>query len=213
MKVNLQTFQTFERSNTKQRHSKMKKVGILAVQGDFEAHGKMLERLGVEPVFVRTPADMAGLRGMILPGGESSTQLKFLQSEGLFDALQKFARDGGAFFGTCAGVILLANKVANPEQESLHLTDVCVRRNGYGRQIVSRVVQAASKLGGAPLEMVFIRAPIIESTGNDVQILSELEGRPVLTQQGKVLCCTFHPELTENTAVHRHFLTLVPNGA
>lgn len=191
----------------------MKKVGILAVQGDFEAHGKMLQRLGVEPVFVRKPADMGGLRGIILPGGESSTQLKFLQSEGLFEALQKFARDGGALFGTCAGAILLADKVANPEQESLQLTELSVRRNGYGRQIVSRVVQGPSKLGREPLEMVFIRAPIIESTGKGVQVLSELEGHPVLTQQGKVLCCTFHPELTEDTAVHQHFLTLVPNGA
>ncbi len=190
----------------------MKRVGILAVQGDFEAHGKMVERLGAEPVFVRTPEDLQGLKGVILPGGESSTQLKFLQEEGLFSALQKFARDGGAFFGTCAGVILLAKQVTNPAQDSLAIADISVVRNGYGRQIVSRVVQGDSKLGGAPLEMVFIRAPIIESCGPAVSVLASLEGKPVLVQQGSVLGCTFHPELTEDASVHRHFLAMVPNG-
>lgn len=192
----------------------MKKVGIVAVQGDYEAHGKMLERLGVEPVFVRKPSEMAGLRGVILPGGESSTQLKFLQEEGLFGALQQFSRDGGAFFGTCAGVILLAREVKNPAQDSLGLADISVVRNAYGRQIVSRVVQGESQLdGAAALEMVFIRAPIIESTGAGVKVLASFEGKPVLARQGKVLCCTFHPELTDDPAVHRHFLQMVPNGS
>jgi 5'-phosphate synthase pdxT subunit len=190
----------------------MKKVGILAVQGDFEAHGHVLARLGVEPVFVRTQANLRGLRGMILPGGESSTQLQFLQEEGLFGALQQLARDGGAFLGTCAGTILLAKQVSNPAQDSLGLADVFVVRNGYGRQIVSRVVQGQSTLAALPLEMVFIRAPIIESVGSGVQVLASLEGKPVLVQQGRVLCSTFHPELTCDATVHRHFLELVPNG-
>lgn len=190
----------------------MNKLGILAVQGDFEAHGKMLVRLGVRPVFVRTPADLQGLTGVILPGGESSTQLKFLQEEGLFTALQQFAHDGGAFFGTCAGVILLAKQVSNPAQESLGLADLTVVRNGYGRQIASRIVECESNLAARPMEMVFIRAPIIDSVGPGVDVLAALEGKPVLAQEGKVLCCTFHPELTNDLTVHKHFLTFVSNG-
>ncbi len=188
----------------------MKKVGILAVQGDYEAHGKMLERSGVAPVFVRRPADLAGLRGLILPGGESTTILKFLREEGLFEAVQRFAMEGGALFGTCAGVILLAKEVKNPRQDSLALADLTAVRNGYGRQLQSNVRTAPSCLG--PLEMVFIRAPKIEAVGTHVQILATVEDSPVLVQQGKILCCTFHPELTEDDTVHRHFLTLVPNG-
>ncbi len=172
----------------------------------------MLEKLGAEPVFVRTPADLQGLRGLILPGGESSTQLQFLREEGLFDAVQEFARQGGALFGTCAGVILLAREVSNPKQESLGLADISVVRNAYGRQVDSHVVQGKSKLGGAPLEMVFIRAPKIAAMGKDVEVLATEEEMPVLIQQGKVLCSTFHPELTEDLTIHRHFLDMVPNG-
>jgi len=190
----------------------VKKIGILAVQGDYEAHGKMFERLGVAPVFVRTPADLAGLRGLVLPGGESTTQLKFLQNEGLFAAVRQFARDGGALFGTCAGVILLAREVRNPAQDSLRLADLVAVRNGYGRQVDSRVTMGKSTLAADPLEMVFIRAPRIESIGGGVQVLATVEQSPVLVQQAKVLCCTFHPELTADLTVHRHFLTLVPNG-
>jgi len=191
---------------------KMKKIGILAVQGDYEAHGRMLQRLGVAPVFVRTPADLVGLRGLILPGGESTTQLKFLQNEGLFAAVQQFAKDGGALFGTCAGVILLAREVKNPPQDSLGLADFVALRNGYGRQVDSCVVSGKSTLTEQPLEMVFIRAPKIESLGQGVQVLAAFEQSPVLVQQGKVLCCTFHPELTDDVTVHSHFLSLVPNG-
>jgi 5'-phosphate synthase pdxT subunit len=190
----------------------MKRVGILAVQGDFEAHGKMLECLGVTPVFVRKPADLAGLRGLILPGGESSTQLRFLQDEGLFAAIQEFAAEGGALFGTCAGAILLADRVMNPAQDSLGLVRLTVVRNGYGRQLDSRVVQGACSLTDVPLEMVFIRAPVIEAAGPGVAVLAEREGRPVLVQQGNVLAATFHPELTRDTTVHAHFLQLVRNG-
>ena len=186
-------------------------IGIVAVQGDYEAHAKVLERLGAEHRFVRTPQDMDGISGIILPGGESSTHLKVLTEEGLFDALKKFATDGGAFFGTCAGAILLAREVHGPAQESLGLLDISILRNGYGRQLASDVHMGATKLRSEPLEMVFIRAPIIEATGEGVEILAEDAGHPVLVQQGRILAATFHPELTDDTTVHKHFLKLA-NG-
>jgi 5'-phosphate synthase pdxT subunit len=186
-------------------------IGILAVQGGYEAHAKVLERLGAEHRFVRTPQDMDGISGIILPGGESSTHLKVLTEEGLFDALKKFATDGGAFFGTCAGAILLAREVHGPAQDSLGLLDISILRNGYGRQLASDVHMGATKLRSEPLEMVFIRAPIIETTGKGVEILAEDAGHPVLVQQGRILAATFHPELTNDTTVHEHFLKLA-NG-
>jgi len=189
------------------------KIGILAIQGDYEAHAKMLDRLGVAHTFVRAPADLAGLSGIILPGGESSTHLKVITEEGLFDALKKFAANGGAFFGTCAGAILLAHEVHHPPQASLDLLDISVLRNGYGRQLASTVHSAPTKLRNEPLEMVFIRAPIIESVGNDVEVLAEDAGHPVLVRQGRILAATFHPELTTDTAVHEYFLKLARNGS
>lgn len=189
------------------------KVGILAVQGDFEAHGEVLSKLGVEHVFVKTPADMDGLQGLILPGGESTTQLKFLAEEGLEKAIHEFAARGGALFGTCAGAILLAREVRNPQQASLGLADLVIARNAYGRQVASEVRAGASKLKEGPLEMVFIRAPVIEQVGRDVEVLAESEGRPVLVRHGRVLAATFHPELTRDTTVHEFFLKLVGNGS
>ena len=189
------------------------KIGILAIQGDFEAHAKVLERLGVECVFVRAPGDVQGLSGLVLPGGESTTHLKFLESEGLLPALREFARSGGALFGTCAGAILLAREVKNPPQASLGLLDMVILRNGYGRQLASDVFSGPCRLKPEPLEMVFIRAPIIEQVGKGVEILAERGGRPVLVQQGCVLAATFHPELTSDTTVHAHFLKLVGNGS
>jgi 5'-phosphate synthase pdxT subunit len=186
------------------------KVGILAVQGDYEAHGKMLERLGVDHTYVRLPGDLAGLNGIILPGGESSTHLKVLTEEGLFGALKQFASaNGGALFGTCAGAILLAREVHGPAQASLGLLDVSILRNGYGRQLASDVHMGATKLRNEPLEMVFIRAPIIESAGKGIEILAADAGHPVLVQQGRVLASTFHPELTDDTTVHEHFLKMM----
>ena len=184
------------------------KIGILAVQGDFEAHAAMLEGMGVETVEVRTPDDLDGCAGLILPGGESTTQLQFLQEEGLYDAIKQFAANGGAIFGTCAGAILLATKVRNPDQSSLGLLDMTVLRNGYGRQIASDVVSAPSKLKKDPLEMVFIRGPIIESVSPDVEVLAEFAGKPALVQKGQIMAATFHPELTDDTIVHQHFLKL-----
>lgn len=184
------------------------KIGILAVQGDFEAHAAMLAGLGADTVEVRTVADLQGCDGLILPGGESTTQLQFLQEEGLFDAVRRFAADGGAILGTCAGAILLATKVRNPEQESLGLLDMTVLRNAYGRQVASDVVHGASTLKKEPLEMVFIRGPIIDSVEPGVEVLAEYGGKPALVQKGRILAATFHPELTEDTTVHRHFLEL-----
>jgi 5'-phosphate synthase pdxT subunit len=189
------------------------KIGILAVQGDYEAHGKALERLGVRPRFVFVPADMDGLAGLILPGGESSTMMKFLEEEGLGERIRRFAADGGAVFGTCAGVILLARQVKNPEQRSLGLADLTVVRNAYGRQLASHVGEVQSKLKKEPLEVVFIRAPIIEETGAGVERLAEYQGRAVLVRQGRILGATFHPELTGDTTVHEAFLKLARNGS
>jgi pyridoxal 5'-phosphate synthase pdxT subunit len=194
------------------------KIGILAIQGDYEAHAKVLDRLGAEHVFVRRPEDLAGVTAVILPGGESSTHLKIMTEEGLLGPLQQFAKDGGAFFGTCAGAILLAREVHGPSQASLGLMDISVLRNGYGRQLASDVHVGRSKLRSEPLEMVFIRAPIIESVGKDVEVLAEDAGHPVLVRQGHILASTFHPELTSDTTVHKYFLSMAaedigPRGA
>ena len=181
-------------------------VGILAIQGDYAAHAAALNRLGASHSFVRAPEDLAGVDGVILPGGESTTHLKVLKEEGLFQGLRDFAERGGAFFGTCAGAILLAREVHGPAQESLGLLDIRVLRNGYGRQLASDVHAGKTKLRDEPLEMVFIRAPIIESVGKGVEVLAEDEGRPVLVRSGRVMASTFHPELTDDTTVHEYFL-------
>ncbi len=185
------------------------KIGILAVQGDFAAHAAMLAELGAETVEVRTVEDLEGCDGLILPGGESTTQLQFLQEEGLFDAVKRFAADGGAIFGTCAGAILLATEVKNPAQASLGLLDMTVLRNAYGRQLASDVFFGASKLTDVPMEMVFIRAPVIDRVGAGVEVLAEYGGKPVLVRKANVMAATFHPELTQDSTVHRHFLELV----
>jgi pyridoxal 5'-phosphate synthase pdxT subunit len=184
------------------------KIGILAVQGDFEAHSAMLHALGVETVEVRTPEDLQGCAGLILPGGESTTQLQFLQEEGLYDAIQNFAREGGAIFGTCAGAILLATEVTNPKQDSLGLLEMTVQRNGYGRQIASDVVTGPTKLKNEPLEMVFIRGPIIERVGKGVEVLAEYAGKPALVKKNRIMAAAFHPELSDDSTVHRVFLDL-----
>jgi 5'-phosphate synthase pdxT subunit len=189
------------------------KIGILAIQGDYEAHAKMLQRIGVHDAFVRTPQDLQGLDGIILPGGESTTHLKVMTEEGLFDALKQFAANDGAFFGTCAGTILLAKEVHGPAQASLALLDASVLRNGYGRQLASDVHMGKTKLHPEPLEMVFIRAPIIEKIGAGVEVLAEDAGHPVLVREGRILASTFHPELTDDTTVHEYFARLTRNGS
>ena len=194
-------------------HGVTMKIGILAIQGDFAAHAAMLHQLGAETVEVRTVADVESCDGLILPGGESTTQLQFLQEEGLYDAIRKFAAKGGAVFGTCAGAILLANRVKNPPQDSLKLLDMTVLRNGYGRQLASDVFFGPTTLKKDPLEMVFIRGPIIEQVAPGIKVLAKYDGNPTLVQKDKVLAATFHPELTGDTTVHQHFLKLAANGS
>jgi pyridoxal 5'-phosphate synthase pdxT subunit len=189
------------------------KIGILAVQGDFEAHAAMLKQLGAETVEVRTSAHLEGCNALVLPGGESTTQMKFVQEEGLAEKIRKFAEQGGAIFGTCAGAILLATDVQHPKQDSLNLLDMTVVRNGYGRQIASDVVSGPTSLKKEPLEMVFIRGPIIERAGPGLRILAEYAGKPALVQRNHIMAATFHPELTDDTTVHEHFLRLATAGS
>jgi pyridoxal 5'-phosphate synthase pdxT subunit len=185
------------------------KIGILAVQGDFEAHARMLAGLGIETAEVRTPADLADCDGLILPGGESTTQLQFLREEGLDQAIQSFAAAEKPVFGTCAGAILLASEVKNPKQDSLGLLDMTVLRNGYGRQVHSDVVSGPSSLSKEPLEMVFIRGPVFERVGPSVNVLAEYAGKPALVEKGHVMASAFHPELTSDTRVHERFVKMV----
>jgi 5'-phosphate synthase pdxT subunit len=189
------------------------KIGILAVQGDFAAHAAMLAGMGIETVEVRTREDLAGCDGLILPGGESTTQLQFLQEEGLYEAIKKFAAEDKAVFGTCAGAILLATEVKNPRQESLGLLDMTVLRNGYGRQVHSDVVSGLSTLKKEPMEMVFIRGPIFERVGPGINVLAEYAGRPALVQKAHILAAAFHPELTDDTTVHQRFLDLAAENS
>ncbi|BDC51422.1 pyridoxal 5'-phosphate synthase subunit PdxT [Bryobacterales bacterium F-183] len=177
-----------------------KKVGVLALQGDFEAHRKALERAGADAVEVRTQADLDTVDGLIIPGGESTSMLKLLHIENLFEPLRAFGQHK-PIFGTCAGAILLAREVSNPAQESFGLMDIAVERNAYGRQLDSRIV----KLDG-DVEAVFIRAPIIRSAGPEVKVIASYNGTPVWAEQGRHMVATFHPELTADTRVHESFL-------
>ena len=189
----------------------MKKVGVLALQGDFAAHGAALERAGAEPVFVRQREQLAEIDGLVIPGGESTTMLKLLRYENWMDALAEFGRRK-PIFGTCAGAILLADEVSSPAQESLGLMDIGIERNAYGRQIDSRVAEIApepefeTRTAPGKLEAVFIRAPIIRRVGEAAKVLASYNGDPVLVEQGRHLAATFHPELTGDSRVHGLFL-------
>jgi 5'-phosphate synthase pdxT subunit len=189
------------------------KIGILAIQGDYAAHAAALERLGVAHSLVRWPRDLESLDGVILPGGESTTILKFLGEDGLDKAIVDFAADGRAIFGTCAGTILLAREVKNPPQRSLDLLDAVVLRNAYGRQLASEIRREPTSLRAEALEMVFIRAPIIESVGPGVEILARSADQPVLVRQRAILAATFHPELTADSAVHELFVRMASAGS
>jgi 5'-phosphate synthase pdxT subunit len=180
------------------------KVGILALQGDYEAHVRAVERAGGEAVEVRTAADLDGVDGLIIPGGESTTMLKLLHEEKLFEPLRRFG-ESKPIFGTCAGAILLATGVENPQQESLGLMDLTVERNAYGRQLDSHISRLATEEAGE-MEAVFIRAPIIRRTGNGVRVLARHRGDPVWVEQGRHMAATFHPELTSDSRVHQRFL-------
>jgi 5'-phosphate synthase pdxT subunit len=186
-------------------------IGVLAIQGDYEAHKARLEELGAQVTLVRKPEQLDGLDAVVIPGGESTTFLNFLEEHGFLETLRAFVASKPTF-GTCAGAILLAKEVENPPQTSLGVLDIGVRRNGYGRQLDSSIREAPTQLGDAPLEMVFIRAPKIVRTGKDVEILARESGDPVLVRQGRILAATFHPELSADKRVHQEFLKLVKNG-
>lgn len=182
-------------------------IGILAVQGDFEMHAKMLERIGAPWKLVKHVSDLDGAAGLIMPGGESTTMLKFFANEGIGPAIADFAAQGKPILGTCAGAILLAKEVLNPRQEHLGLIDISIERNAYGRQIDSSVRKGdCPELAAQPVEMVFIRAPIIRRVGEQVRVLGRSDGLPVLVEQDNILAATFHPELTQDETIHRYFL-------
>jgi len=181
------------------------RIGVLALQGDFDAHRRRLEELGAEVVLVKKPEQLDEVEGLIIPGGESGTFLKLLGDTG-FTKLRDFVLTKPVF-GTCAGCILLAHEVENPTQKGLGAIDIGVRRNAYGRQIDSFITQAASELGD--IEMVFIRAPKITRVGQGVHVLATEKDDPVLVRQGRVMAATFHPELSQDGRVHAAFLELV----
>ncbi len=181
-------------------------VGVLALQGDFQAHARAVEAAGFRPREVRRAGELQGISALVLPGGESTTMLKFLREEGLEEELLAFAKEGGPILATCAGLILLARKVTSPEQPSLGVLDAEVVRNGYGRQVHSSIhrIQAAPPLG--ELEAVFIRAPRVTRVGPGVEVLARLGEDPVLLRQGKLVAASFHPELSRENPVHTWFL-------
>jgi 5'-phosphate synthase pdxT subunit len=174
-------------------------IGVLALQGGFAPHARAIERLGARPVLVRAPRDLEGVSALVLPGGESTVQLRLLESSGLEGPLEELLASGKPVLATCAGLILLATHVTNPKQRSLRRVDVTLARNAWGRQLDS--FEATSDDGGHPL--VFIRAPRITATGPGVEVLATLRGEPVLVRQGAITGATFHPELTEDLSVHR----------
>jgi pyridoxal 5'-phosphate synthase pdxT subunit len=182
-------------------------IGVLALQGDFGAHLQARERAGARPVEVRSQNDLAQLDGLVIPGGESTTMLKLLGEEQLFEPLREFG-ESKPVFGTCAGAILLAREVLHPQQASLELMDLTVERNGYGRQIDSRIVSIRIEGEGQPLEAVFIRAPIIRRVGPKGRVLATYMGDPVLVREGMHLVATFHPELTADSRVHSQFVKM-----
>ena len=185
-------------------------IGVLALQGDFDAHRRRLEELGADVVLVRKAEDFDHIDGLVIPGGESTTFLKLLPAN-LLERLRDFVH-GKPTFGTCAGAIMLAKHVTNPDQPGLNALDITVERNAYGRQIDSTILEAKTKLGDEPLEMVFIRAPRIQHVGDGVEVLAERDGYPVLVRKGSIMAATFHPELSDDPRVHAEFLRLVRNG-
>ncbi len=183
-------------------------IGVLALQGAYDAHASVLTTLGVTPLLVRTPDALAQVDALIIPGGESTTILKFLERDHFFDALSDFVHTKPTF-GTCAGAILLAKQVANSTQRSLDALDITVERNAYGRQNDSTILSEGTSLPGGPLEMVFIRAPRIARLGPGIDTLASRNGDPVLIRAGHLLAATFHPELSNDTRIHQLFLDMV----
>jgi 5'-phosphate synthase pdxT subunit len=187
------------------------RVGILAIQGDVEAHTAALERIGATAVRVRRKEDLAGIDALILPGGESTTISKGLERQGLYEPIQAFARAGHPVLGTCAGAVLLAREVENHPVRSLGLLDVVAVRNAYGTQVDSFTAPAEGE-GCEDLACVFIRAPRLRRPGPDVEVLARVDGWPVWIRQGRVMATTFHPELTEDGRIHRSLLEMAGAG-
>ncbi len=183
-------------------------VGVLALQGAFETHARRLAELGADASLVRKPGQLATLDALVIPGGESTTFLKHLERAGFYDALNQFVHSKPVF-GTCAGCILLAREVTNPQQPSLGALDIAVERNAYGRQNDSTILTAETTLPGGPLEMVFIRAPRITRISDNIEVLAKRDDSPVLIRQGRILASTFHPELGDDPRVHQLFLNIV----
>ncbi len=186
------------------------KIGVLALQGDFDSHRRRLEELGAEVVLVKKPEQLNEIDGLVIPGGESGTFLKLLGEEGLAK-LKDFVR-AKPTFGTCAGCILLATEVENPKQAGLGALDITVRRNAYGRQIDSSIREGRLLDDDVPIEMVFIRAPKIERVGAGVEVIATEGNDPVLVRKGKTLAATFHPELSDDRRIHKYFLDVVANS-
>lgn len=184
------------------------RIGILAIQGDYAAHALALSEAGAVPCEIRKPEELDAIDALVLPGGESTTMLKFLDKKQFFDALRDFGVRKPVF-GTCAGTILLAREVRNPAQRSLGLIDAVVERNAYGRQIDSSIEVAEIAVPGGPLEMVFIRAPRIVEIGSGVEALAFREGYPTLVRQGHAMAATFHPELSRDRRLHSLFVSMV----
>jgi len=190
------------------------KIGVLALQGGFDAHSKRLAEIGVESVLIRNESELDSVEGLIIPGGESTTLLK-LCDKSFRDKIASKVKAGFPILTTCAGTILIANEVSNPPQESLKLIDIGVERNAYGRQVdsfITKEIESDSSLSKDPFEVVFIRAPKIISTGKDVKVLVKCGGEPVLVQSNNVLAATFHPELSSSGIVHQYFTNLVEAG-
>jgi 5'-phosphate synthase pdxT subunit len=184
------------------------KVGVLALQGAFARHADAVAALGAEPLLVRTPAQLDDVDALVMPGGESTTMSMLLESSGLFDPIAERLADGLAVLGTCAGMILLATDVLDgrPDQRSFGAVDLVVRRNGYGRQVDSFEADLPVSGLDAPFHAVFIRAPVVESTGPEVEVLAAVDGRPVLCRQGTATVAAFHPELSDDLRIHDQFL-------
>ena len=189
----------------------MTRVGVLALQGDFALHGRALAAVGAEPVEVRKPGELEDVRGLVMPGGESTTLLKLMDAWDFAPALERFHRAGRPIFGTCAGLILLAREVQSPAQRSLGFIDITAERNAYGRQKESFETELDADLDGGPalVRAIFIRAPRIRRLGPDVRCLARREAECVMARQGTVLVSAFHPELTDDVSVHRYFLGMV----
>ena len=182
------------------------KIGVLALQGDFREHAEILERLGVEPVEVRTLEDLEGLAGIIVPGGESTAIGNLMVSSGLLDAVRSYFYQGGPVWGTCAGMVLAASATTGPRQPLLGLMNALVERNGFGRQVYSFEKDLDVKGFDEPFTGVFIRAPFFEDVGPGVEVLSEVDGRVVAARSENILVTAFHPELTDDTRFHEFFL-------